>query len=153
MSRDRITSFAGEYAFLSNFYQDEVPLRIGFGYMDYENYPTVEHFYQEQKTRDIEWRARIRAAETPGEAKRLGRAAPQRKNWAEIKNGVMWTGLNTKFDQSYPLAIKLRDTHPAHLEEGNSWGDRYFGTVNGIGENVLGKMLMIIRAEKKAVLG
>lgn len=32
-----------------------------------------------------------------------------------------------------------------HLEEGNTWGDTTWGTVNGIGENRLGRILMKVR--------
>ena len=34
-----------------------------------------------------------------------------------------------------------------HLEEGNTWGDTTWGTVNGIGENRLGRILMKVRKE------
>ena len=32
------------------------------------------------------------------------------------------------------------------LEEGNNWGDKYWGTVEGEGKNMLGKLLMKVRA-------
>jgi len=31
--------------------------------------------------------------------------------------------------------LKLLETGDAHLEEGNDWGDRYCGTVHGVGQN------------------
>lgn len=34
-----------------------------------------------------------------------------------------------------------------HLEEGNTHGDKVWGTVNGVGENRLGKILMRLREE------
>lgn len=34
-----------------------------------------------------------------------------------------------------------------HLEEGNTWGDTIWGTVDGVGENRLGKILMRVRDE------
>lgn len=40
-------------------------------------------------------------------------------------------------------------TGDAYLEEGNTWGDRIWGTVNGSGANRLGVILMQIRAELK----
>ena len=36
---------------------------------------------------------------------------------------------------------------PTQLEEGNTWADRVWGKVNGIGENRLGLILMQIRNE------
>lgn len=44
--------------------------------------------------------------------------------------------------QHYDLAQKLIATGNAYLEEGNQWGDKFWGTVNGNGENMLGKILM-----------
>ena len=44
--------------------------------------------------------------------------------------------------QHYDLAQKLIATGNAYLEEGNQWGDKFWGTVNGTGENMLGKILM-----------
>ena len=38
-------------------------------------------------------------------------------------------------------------TNDAYLEEGNTWGDKIWGTVNGQGANNLGKILMQIRDE------
>lgn len=54
-----------------------------------------------------------------------------------------------KFTQNPNFADKLLATGDAHLEEGNTWGDRIWGTVNGSGANRLGIILMQIRAEIK----
>lgn len=32
------------------------------------------------------------------------------------------------------------------LEEGNTWGDRTWGTVDGVGQNLLGHVLMTVRS-------
>lgn len=45
------------------------------------------------------------------------------------------------------LREKLLQTCCCPLFEGNTWGDRYWGTVNGYGENHLGIILMDIRAK------
>ena len=50
-----------------------------------------------------------------------------------------------KFSQHPELAEKLLATGNAHLEEGNSWGDKVWGTVGGVGANNLGKILMRVR--------
>lgn len=50
--------------------------------------------------------------------------------------------IHCKFMQHYDLAQKLIATGNAYLEEGNQWGDKFWGTVNGTGENMLGKILM-----------
>ena len=47
------------------------------------------------------------------------------------------------------LQVKLLATGDAYLEEGNTWGDRIWGTVDGQGENRLGKILMQVRDEAR----
>ena len=54
-----------------------------------------------------------------------------------------------KFKQNPHLTKKLLDTGDVYLEEGNNWGDRIWGTVNGVGRNELGKILMEVRKELK----
>lgn len=58
----------------------------------------------------------------------------------------MLTLIRQKF-QRFDLQEKLLATGNAYLEEGNTWGDRIWGTVNGEGENRLGKILMQVRQE------
>ena len=136
----KIDRFDGEYAFLSNFYDS--PISDCDGNM----YPTVEHFFQSMKTLDPYMHRKIAAAPTPGQAKKLGRHVDLRHNWDEIKVNVMKCGLKLKF--SIPeLKEKLLATGDAYLEEGNWWKDRYWGVCNGIGENMLGKLLMELRDE------
>lgn len=53
--------------------------------------------------------------------------------------------VEAKFSQNPDLAKKLLETEDAYLEEGNDWGDRIWGTVNGIGANNLGRILMEVR--------
>lgn len=47
------------------------------------------------------------------------------------------------------LQEKLLATGDAYLEEGNTWGDRIWGTVDGQGENRLGQILMQVREEAR----
>ena len=54
-----------------------------------------------------------------------------------------------KFTQNPDLKKKLLATGDEHLEEGNTWGDTIWGTVDGVGENRLGKILMRVRDELK----
>ena len=134
-----ITRFEDEYRFLSNFYPYPVTV-------DGVTYPTLEHAYQSRKTLDTAWQRHIREATTPGAAKRLGREAPLREDWDRAKMEVMLRLLRVKFSVP-PLAARLLGTGDAHLEEGNNWEDRYWGTVNGEGHNQLGKFLMLVRDE------
>lgn len=70
-----------------------------------------------------------------------------RRDWEDIKYDAMYNCVKAKFEQNPDLAEKLIATGDAYLEEGNTWGDRIWGTVNGIGQNHLGKILMRVRQE------
>ena len=143
-----INCFDGEFAFLSNFY----PSKIDDSYFDY---PTVEHYFQAAKTLDLEKRAEIAAADTPGRAKRLGRKVKLRLDWEEIKDQVMLEALRKKFEIP-ALREKLLATGNKKLIEGNTWhdntwGDCYCERCKDIkGQNRLGKILMQIREEIKS---
>lgn len=134
-----ITSFRNNYDFLSNFYAAPVT---------YEGitYPNVETAFQAQKTLDPAVR-RTFVNVSPGEAKRMGRRVVLRPDWETVKDGIMLDLLRQKFTQNPDLEAKLQLTGHAHLEEGNTWGDRYWGTVNGVGKNMLGLLLMQVRGE------
>jgi len=136
----KIAQFQGEYRFLSNFY----PATVEFEGI---TYPTVEHAYQSAKTLDMAERKRIAALPTPSDAKREGRKLKLRDDWETAKFDVMERCVRYKFTHDDQLRAKLLATGDAILEEGNDWGDQIWGTVNGVGENRLGKILMKVRAE------
>ncbi len=138
-----ITSFSGEYRFLSNFY----PAKVVF---ENAEYPSAEHAYQAAKTLAPSMRRLIAAQETPGRAKRAGRNLPLRPLWDEIRIPTMEQILKSKFSDD-TLAEKLLATGDALLVEGNTWGDRFWGAVyigdKWVGKNWLGKLLMEVREE------
>lgn len=72
-----------------------------------------------------------------------------RKDWEAVKVRIMEEIVRAKFTQNTELADKLLATGDAYLEEGNTWDDRIWGTVNSSGANRLGVILMQIRAEIK----
>lgn len=61
----------------------------------------------------------------------------------------MYEIVKAKFLQNKEIKEKLLLTGNEELIEGNTWGDRIWGTVNGVGENRLGKILMQVREELK----
>lgn len=134
-----IDKFRGKYWFLSNFYESSI---------EDENitYPTVEHYFQAQKTLNREEKLKIAKASKPAKAKKMGRQVNLRKDWEDIKLQVMEKALRLKF-QNPELRKKLIATGDKELVEGNPWGDRYWGVCNGSGKNKLGKLLMKIRKE------
>lgn len=127
------------YKFLSNFF----PVTI---LLDGRHYSSVEHAYQAAKTDNPAERYKIQCAETPGQAKRLGRNVTMRGDWDKVKLQVMLDLLHQKFKEPY-LAKLLLETGDAELVEGNNWGDTFWGKCNGRGENHLGKLLMQVRQE------
>ena len=85
----------------------------------------------------------------PSTAKREGRRVTLRPDWEEVKYQVMYEICCAKFTQNRELREILLATGDEYLEEGNTWGDRIWGTVNGQGNNWLGKILMQVREELK----
>lgn len=132
-----IDSFMGKYRFLSNFWEAPVVFE---GQM----YDNNEAAFQAAKVIDKEQRKQF-AHLNPSEAKRLGRRVKLRSDWEEVKNDVMYAIVKDKFTRNLELREKLVATGDEPLEEGNTWGDRIWGTVNGVGENRLGKILMDVR--------
>jgi len=112
--------------------------------VDGQEYPTVEHAYQASKTRVPIERRLIRAAISPGDAKRLGKQITLRDDWENVRLDVMRDLLRAKF---HPLGLRtlLLSTGERLLIEGNNWNDTFWGVCKGQGENNLGKLLMLTR--------
>jgi ribA/ribD-fused uncharacterized protein len=134
---NKISSFRGKYRFLSNFYMCEVL------YSDII-FPSAEHAYVSAKTTNPELRIKILKISSPADVKRFGKTMPVRKDWDCVKLNEMRLILESKFANS-DLMHMLKSTYPAYLEEGNAWGDTFWGVYKGKGENNLGKLLMAIR--------
>ncbi len=133
-----------EYGWLSNFYRS--PQYVN---MDSIEYPSNEHFYQSQKTKDITIKKWIASAPNPFLAMKAGRSLRVGKelinNWNDIKVRIMLQGLRAKFNQSSELKQKLLNTENAILHE-NSPTDMFWGKR---GQDILGKLLMEVREELK----
>ena len=141
MSKD-ISRFRDKYDFLNNTYQAPVT---------YEGitYDSSECAFQAQKTLDNEVRKTFQHM-TSIAARKAGRSVQLRDKWDDIKGVIMFEIVRQKFLQHPDLAEKLLATGDGYLEDNsNLVGDSYFGVVNGVGENVLGCSLMIVREELK----
>ena len=141
--RKIIDSFtlASGYAFLSNFHPSTI-------WVEGKAYPTVEHAYQAFKTLNEESREIIRNAKDPAIAKKLGRGVEMRPDWDQVKEGLMRDFVRKKFESPF-LAHKLLETGDSELIHANTWNDKVWGTVKGVGQNLLGKILMEVRQELK----
>lgn len=135
----KIDSFIKANFFLSNFY----PTAVTYKGLTYQS---SEAAFQAQKCKTEKDKVAFTEM-TPDEAKKAGRRTDMREDWDQIKFDEMYEIVKAKFSQNESLKNRLLATGDAFLEEGNTWGDKIWGTVNGEGENNLGKILMRVRAE------
>lgn len=145
-----IREFKGEYRWLSNFWWCKV---VWEGI----EFPTAEHAYQASKAKDISDKLAIRVLETPGKAKRAGKLVERRDDFEANKIRIMEEILTDKFTRNSSLRVKLEGTKELALQEGNNWGDTFWGIDlrTGEGRNELGKTIMRIRERllRSAVTG
>jgi hypothetical protein len=139
-----IVEFQNEFRWLSNFWHFESPLIYqGLHYL------TNEHFYVAMKTKDLNTRYAVSNHPIKG-LKRFGNTFPLRDDWDDIKINVMLFGLRFKFSKANPtLRYNLLQTADMYIQEGNRWGDMFWGVCmkTGEGENNLGRLLMQVREE------
>ena len=138
---EKITSFRGEYFFLSNFYHQ--PFKFG-GVV----YDTAENAFQAQKApeNDREKYAHVK----PNAAKSMGRKEKLPEDWELKKTIYMERIIEAKF-KIFELGQLLLKTGDAELIEGNTWNDTYWGMNlrTGKGLNKLGEILMELRSWKR----
>jgi len=137
-----IIGFFNIHRWLSNFWNQEV----NFGNI---KFPNAEAAYQAAKSEDKEVWKQFSKLQTGQEAKKLGRTIKMRSDWETIKLNVMKQVVHQKF-QNHWLRLALLSTEHHHLEEANTWGDIFWGTVNREGQNHLGKILMAERTKLQA---
>ncbi len=135
-----IISFTGKNNFLSNFYPAPITYCGLSG-------PTLEHVYQASKTTVKAQASHILRCETAALAKAAGaRVVDLRPDWNSKRVEIMYGLLQLKF--AIPtLREKLLATGDAHLVEGNTWNDTFWGVCDGEGLNMLGLLLMQVRYE------
>ena len=116
-------------------------------YVGNKMWPDVETYFQAMKTKDEHEQEQIRTCGSPSNAKRLGRKVQLRVDWEHVKESIMEIALRVKFRPGTEWREKL-DATTGPIIEWNNWGDRYWGmTLDGIGKNRLGEILMKIRDE------
>lgn len=111
---------------------------------------TCEHAYQAQKcVNPIEYEA-IHGAIKANDARLMGQKVQMREHWNDIhKDRVMEECVRAKFLQHKDLRDQLMATGEEELiEDTTTSNDMYWGCgTNGLGKNMLGKILMKIRKE------
>lgn len=133
-----IKEFKGNKRWLSNFTPCKVTL-------DGITYPSTENAYQAAKT-IVESERKQFVFITAGQAKRAGRTITIRADWDNVKLSIMEELTRQKY-ASEPLKTKLLNTGSREIQEGNTWGDTFWGICKGKGANNLGKIIMKIRQE------
>ena len=135
-----VKGFFGDYRYLSNFHVADVEI-------DGIKYPSSENAYQAFKVIKEERHKFINVS--PKESKEIWKELTLKYNgeiWdKKIKKHVMFSVLICKFSQNEDFKNKLISTGNKYLEETNWWKDFYWGVCYGLGDNNLGKQLMIIR--------
>lgn len=116
-------------------------------------YPTVEHFFQASKFTDAQKQEAIRKTGSPMQAANEGRRkhASFRSDWTDARLDVMRCGLKAKFYQHPTLKRELLGTGTAVLVEHTANDDFWADGPTGSGQNMLGKLLMELRAELLAI--
>lgn len=143
-----IDAFRGKWTKLSNYSLCAV-------WYDGHIYQSTEHAYQAQKSLDPAIQKMIRDSPTPAVAKKLARSVKLRNDWNQVKVSIMFELLREKFAQEPERSILL-STIDELLIEGNHWHDNYWGDCNCPkckdipGQNMLGKLLVVIRNELRA---
>jgi ribA/ribD-fused uncharacterized protein len=115
--------------------------------IDGVTWPTTEHYFQAQKFAGTPIEEKVRRAESPNAAKKMGnnRRNPLRKDWEDVKLQVMEKALIAKFQQHEDLCRILLATGNAILVE-HTKNDSYWADGgDGSGKNMLGKLLMKVR--------
>jgi len=141
IGKPTIHCFRNEYRFLSNFWDAPVTYKG----LTYRN---AEAAFQAQKCLTEEEKVQFTTLRS-NEAKRLGRNVQLRPNWENVKLPIMEEILRAKFTQNEELKTLLLATGELVLEEGNTWGDTFWGVdaKTREGRNHLGRILMRIRKE------
>jgi N-glycosidase YbiA len=133
-------SVGDEFGEFSNF--AAFPITI-----DGERWPTTEHYFQAQKFEDRDYQQKLRKANSPMQAARLGRDRKQklRRDWESVKIGIMRAAVLAKFTQYPELRELLLSTGDAKLVEDTENDDYWGDGGDGSGKNMLGRILMQVR--------
>ncbi|KAB8141138.1 NADAR family protein [Chloroflexia bacterium SDU3-3] len=131
-----------EYGCFSNFSAHAITLKG-------KRWPTTEHYFQAQKFPGTPHEEEIRRTKAPKDAANMGRdrSRPLRRDWESVKDDIMRAAVRQKFTEHEDIRAVLLATGDEELVEQTS-GDYYWGCgTDGTGKNMLGKILMEVRAE------
>ena len=141
-------SAADEHGEFSNF--AVYPIKIGK-----KTWPTTEHYFQAMKFKDKPEQEKIRKANSPMLAARMGRDRKRtlRRDWESAKVNVMREAVLAKFKQHEELQKLLLATGDAKIIEDTSNDDYWGDGGDGKGKNMLGRILMDVRTKLRQEQG
>jgi ribA/ribD-fused uncharacterized protein len=119
-------------------------------------WPTSEHWFQAQKfvgtAVEKELGEAIRLEPSPMKAALIGRdrTKPRRADWEAVRDELMREVVRAKFTQHEDLRRVLLSTGDAVIVEHTANDDYWGDGGDGSGRNMLGKVLMEIRAELRS---
>lgn len=146
-----IDELKGKYHFLSNFFYAPVSM----GREDFQHNEGAFQWSKIAPGPEGDWFREKMLTLGPKDAKILGRKAPLREDWEDIKYDKMYEINFLKFYQNKDLAVKLIQTGDAYIQEGNWWNDLTWGVdlkydgpwQERKGGNWLGLILMQVRQD------
>lgn len=118
-------------------------------FLDGISWPTSEHYFQAQKFADWQYRSKIQREPSPMIAARMGRnrSWSLRDDWEHVKDDVMRTAVRAKVLQHADVREMLLATGDAIIIEHTANDGYWADGGDGSGKNMLGKILMEIRAD------
>ena len=120
--------------------------RHGFQ-LDDQFWPSVEHYFQGMKFEDPADQEKVRLAQHPAKARRLGRSRLRklRKDWSKRRRVIMTRAVYTKCRTHPEVAERLLSTGDAKLVESSQY-DYFWGCGRDRrGHNTYGLVLMDVR--------
>lgn len=135
---DVIDGFTGLFVLFSNWAR--TPIEI-----DGMRFTTADHAYTRRQIASEEIASQVRYIPTPSGAVELRDRVAVRADWPIEQLASMEEILTRKFTPGSDPAKFLISTGQATLRNENWWGDRFWGTVDGSGDNTLGQILQTLR--------
>ncbi len=120
--------------------------RHGFD-LEGQFWPSVEHYFQAMKFEDPQVQEKVRQAEHPARARRLGRSRFRRlrKDWSKVRRVIMTRAVYTKCRTHPEVAERLLGTGDSRLFESSQY-DYFWGCGRDRrGHNTYGLVLMDVR--------
>lgn len=139
---------------LLNYYRRDFSIQVPLFGIPVVRVPTVEHYFHGMKVFYLEIPhgedqlslfQEILTSSSPNDAKRLGRSLPiNLYMWELASVGHMLEGMIAKFHQHTDLREELLVTDGRDLVE-HAWNKKWADGMDGSGDNLAGKCLMMVR--------